>query len=719
MQIRYSSMTKLLPSILFLVLALQSQAQLVKRFTIYFDNNASALTKAHQLRLDSFITSLPNIPEAFIADVKGHTDQVGSLELNTALSKNRAVNVMSYFKKKNFTVADSGMHYYAYSKPDPANTADNSVRNRRVEISIYTRKLDMPKILAIKDFKPRIYKFNEDEGGTLSYDSTKIMIPANAFTRKDGSEVSGFIEISYTEFRNPSDFILSGIPMSVETPDGFGHFNSGGMLDLKAFQNKEELLLKTASDKTIQMKFPLSNVIDQRFYQFDSTRHAWNSNSQPITNMHGNLIAPFGTQAMTGNPNGDSDPGYYYACLSGKDTCAQIMYMVAKLNYFLAHEEPIRRNYPYKFIKNHTVDFKSPYYKVSVDQKNNTVEFIPMNSHNKLGVFSDYIWSYEGKDYEKQISKKFDNGCSFVKVIPSGGLRFKLNIDGQVVILKGKPKEYANGPKKTLFSFLQTDKQKLYETQLKKVNRKNGREYTRYIKKLDSEERELENTLKKEEDLSASFTFDDKYCADSLRCMDYFYKGFLYNRHPSVYGVENFNLNRDVLAEKLKQFAKPFTRADAQRLMVQKDSADKAIFKIRKENRDNTQKVFAKFGISATGVYNADQIKNIIDPQEILAQYETENGKPLKIISVSVTIKGLNGVICYDGHYGYGPYRFVCGKSDTTMLIAIDAGENAYYCSPQEFERFTKNRGNNKATFILKPLKNLETKSELEKIVAK
>jgi hypothetical protein len=719
MKIRYSSMTKLLSSILILVASFHSQAQLVKRMTLYFDNNAHTLTKAHQLRLDSFITSLPNIPEAFTADVKGHTDQTGSMELNTALSKNRAANVLSYLKKKNVTVADSGMHYYAYSKPDPANTAENTIRNRRVEISIYTRKLDMPKILAIKDFKPRIYKFNEDEGGTLTYDSTSIVIAANAFTHKDGSEVSGYIDISYTEFRNPSDFILSDIPMSVQTSNGVGHFNSGGMLDIKAFQNKEELLLKTASDKNIQMNFPLSNVIDQRFYQFDSTLHAWNGNSQPITNMHGNLIPPFGAQPMTGNPNRDSDPGYYYACLRGKDTSSHIMYMVDKFNYFLAHEEPIRRNYPYKFFKNNLVDFKSPLYSVSVDQKTSTLEFVPMNSHNKLGVFSDYIWSYEEKDYEKNIKNRFKDGCSFVKVIPSGGLRFKLNIDGQVIVLKGKPKEYANGPKKTLFSFLQKDKQKLYDNQLKKVNRKNGREYTRYTKKLDTEERELEKTLKKEEDLSASFTFNDKYCADSLSCMDYFYKGFLYNKHPSVNGVDNFNLNRDVLAEKMKQFPKPFTRKDAQRLIVQKDSADKAIFKIRKENQDNTQKVFAQFGINATGVYNADQIKNIVDPQEILAQYETEDGKSLKIISISVTIKGLNGVIRYDGHYGYGPYRFVYGKNDTSMLIAIDAGERAYYCTPQEFENFAKNRVNNKATFVLKPLKNLETKTELEKIVAK
>lgn len=712
-------MTKFLSSILILAATFHSQAQLVKRMTLYFDNNAHTLTKAHQLRLDSFITSLPNIPEAFTADVKGHTDQTGSLELNTALSKNRAANVLSYLKKKNVTVADSGMHYYAYSKPDPANMAENTIRNRRVEISIYTRKLDMPKILAIKDFKPRIYKFNEDEGGTLTYDSTSIVIAANAFTHKDGSEVSGFIDIHYTEFRNPSDFILSGIPMSLQTPDGVGHFNSGGMLDIKAFQNKEELVLKTSSDKPIQMNFPLSNVIDQRFYQFDSSLHAWNGNSQPITNMHGNPIPPFGTQPMTGNPNGDSDPGFYYACLRGTDTCAHIIHMMNKLNYFLAHEEPIRRNYPYKFFKNNLVDFKSPLYRVDIDQKNGTLEFIPANSHNKLGAFSDYVWSYEEKTYEKQIRNRFKDGCSFVKVLPSAGLRFKLNIDGQVIVVKGKPKEYANGPKKTLFSFLQKDKQKLYDNQLKKVNRKNSREYTRYTKKLDTEERALEKNLEKEEDLSAGFTFNDTYCADSLNCMDYFYKAFLFNGHPSVYGVDNFNLNRDVLAEKMKQFPKPFTRKDAQRLIVQKDSAAKAIFKIRKENQDNTQKVIAQFGINATGIYNADQVKRISNPQEILAGYESPDGKSLKIISISVTIKGLNGVICYNGYLDYGPYRFVYGKNDTSMLIAIDAGERAYYCTPQEFENFTKNRANNKATFVLKPLKNLETKTELEKIVAK
>lgn len=712
-------MTKLLPSLLFFTIAFQSQAQLVKRFTIYFDNNAQAINKTQQLKLDSFIAALPNIPEAFIAEVKGHTDQTGSLELNTKLSKNRAATVMSYLRKKKVTCSDSGMHYYAYHQPDAGNTGAYSARNRRVEISLYTRKLDMPKILAITDFKPRLYKFNEDEGGSISYDSTNITIPANAFTHKDGSEVSGYIDISYTEFRNPSDFMLSGIPMSIQTPDGPGHFNSGGMLDIKAFQNKEELVLKTAPDKSIHFKFPLENVIDQRFYQFDSSQHAWNNASQPITNMHGNLIPPFGATPMAGNPNGDSDPGYYYSCLSGKDTAAHIEYMVSKLYYFLEHEEPIRKNYPYKFIKNNLVDFKSPLYKVNVDQKNGTLEFIPVNSHNKLGVYSDYVWSFEEKNYERDIKNHFNDGCSFVKVISSGGLRFKLNIDGQILVVKGKPKDYVNGPKKTLFSFLQKDKQKLYDSQLKKVNRKNARSYTLYTKGLDAEERELEAMLEKKDNLSKNFTFNDKYGADSLRCLDYFYKNFLYNKHPTVHGIENFNLNRDVLAEKMKQFPKPFTRKEAQRLIFVKDSTDRAVIAIRKERADNIQKTFAEFGINATGIYNADQVKNIQNPQEILADYETEDGKPLKIISVSVSIKGFNGVICYNGYAGYGPYHFVYGQADQTMMVAVDAAEKAYFCTPEAFSNFVKNRVNNKAIFVLKPLKNLSSKTELEKIVAK
>lgn len=712
-------MTKHLSSILFLVLALQSQAQLVKRFTIYFDNNASALSKAHQLRLDSFITSLPNIPEAFIADVKGHTDQTGSLELNTVLSKNRAVHVLSYLKKKNFTVADSGMHYYAYSKPDPANTADNSVRNRRVEISIYTRKLDMPKILAIKDFKPRIYKFNEDEGGTLSYDSTKIMIPANAFTHADGTEVRGFIEISYTEFRNPSDFILSGIPMSIETPDGPGHFNSGGMLDLKAFQNGKALLLKPESDKTIQMKFPLSNVIDQRFYQFDSTQHAWNGNSQPITNGHGNLIPPFGTQPMTGNGRGDNDPNGYSACINGQDTAAFIIYMVNKLNYFLAHEEPIRAQYPYKVIKNNMVDFKSPLYKAEINQKDGTLEFIPMNSHNKLGVFSNYVWTFDEKEYEKNIKDHFTNGCTFIKVTSAGGTKFRLNIDGRTVQVKGKPKDYPDGPRKTLLSFFQRDKKKVYANQLKKTNQHNFREYSAYTRKLDDEERKLEKLLQEKIGLEDRDRVTEKYTLDSLNCMNSFYKNFLYNRHPTVYGIENFNMNREVLSEKMKQLPQPFTVKDAKQLIVKKDSMDKVIMKIRKENNDNTQKAFARFGISATGVYNADQVKRIENPETILAEYENEDGKALKIISISVTMQGFNGVICYNGYMDYGPYHFVYGKNNKTMMIAIDAAENAYYCAPEDFARFAKKRTANKATFIMKPLKNLNSKTELEKIVAK
>jgi len=71
------------------------------------------------------IQTLPNIPEAYIIEVKGHTDNKGSLELNNALSENRASTVLAYLKTKNFKTTDTSIRFFAYNKPIKQNTEEN------------------------------------------------------------------------------------------------------------------------------------------------------------------------------------------------------------------------------------------------------------------------------------------------------------------------------------------------------------------------------------------------------------------------------------------------------------------------------------------------------------------------------------------------------------------------------------------------------------------
>lgn len=711
-------MTRLLTLIALLHGVHNLKAQLLKSFTIHFETNKYNLTSKHHYYIDSIISSLPNIPEAYIIEVKGHTDNKGALELNNSLSKNRALAVLNYLKNKKFNSTDTSMKFFAYNKPLKQNTEDYLWVNRRVEINLYARKLDMVKILGIKDFKPKTYKFIEDVGGNLNYDSTQIVIPANSFIHKNGTEVTGEIDISYIEYRNPSDFILSGIPMSIKDGNNLSHFNSGGMFDFAAYQNDEELILKKEKDKTIYITFPLSNFINQNFYQFDTTNNQWNNNAAAITNIHGNMLFPFNGGLQSEDSVTLRDRQNFNKCVPYNDTCNYIKHMIKKLNYYVNNEEPIRLNYPYKFTKNNLVDFKSPLYEIEVNENEHTMKFIPKNSHNKLGVFSNYIWKYKG-DIHKQI-KYSTYGCSYVKISNRTGLTFKLIIENEVISVTGEPINFKeeNANKKTLFSLLYGSKDKAYLAKLKKHNKQNFKKYLKYTQELDKQEIALESTLLSKDEKYPGGT-DKSYCEDSINCMGYFYRNYLYTLdEKEIIGIENFNLHKEKLAKKIKALPTPFTCNDATRLLIKKDSINKIICAKRDSSLNTAKRTFAKFGINSTGIYNADQVKNINEPIEILTNYKSHNGIPLKIISIYVSIKGLNGIINYNGYMDYGPYKFVYGKYDKTMLIAVDENEKSYYCSPDEFAKFVAAKQGKNVSFILKPISNIESSENLQKIVS-
>ncbi|MBL7902813.1 MAG: OmpA family protein [Bacteroidia bacterium] len=694
-------------------------AQLLNRFTLNFKSNAYVLTQAHTQTLDSFINSLPNRPEGYAIEIKGHTDNKGSLDHNTTLSKNRAYSVLSYMKSKHFVTSDTSIKFYAYTQPLLPNSEDNLWKNRRVEICLYARKLDMVKILGIHDFKPKRYKLNEDLGGTVTYDSTTIVIAANSFLHQNGNEVSGEIDLVYTEYRKPSDFLLSGIPMSIQSGDQLKHFNSGGMFNIAAFQNDLPLVLKKENDKKIRIQFPLSNILEQDFYTFDTVAGTWNTKTASISDSHGNVLAPFNL-AGQGNDSSDDASWKFNLCVPTGDTCSYVFSMLNKLKYYLKHEEPIRYNCPYKFIKNYLVDFKSPFYAINFNKENNTLTLVPQNKHNRLDAFTNYIWKFNPKDLERPLKHNFEQGASFVKITNRNSIKFKLIIESETLTVTGEPADFRDKKlsKKPIFAFMYGGKEKAMESKLKKLNRKNYKNYLAHSKEFDNYETLLESELR---DLDGNYTgmIGKDYGKDSMDCLGNFYRNYLFTEdEKTLLSLNDFNMNKAKLAAKLNALPSPFTCKDIDRLLFRKDSIAANVLSARKLNLSKTQQKFAEFGINANGIYNVDQIKNINEPVEIFAEYKTEANQPLKIISVYISIKGLNGIINYNGSMNYGPNRFVYGKLDETMLIAVDRNEKSYYCTPQEFAAYVNSKEGKRVSFILKPLSKLESAGNLQKIVA-
>ncbi|MBK6832855.1 MAG: OmpA family protein [Bacteroidetes bacterium] len=685
--------------VLMLLLAFNAKAQCVKKQVVYFNSNEFKLHSDNKRLIDSFAKALNNIPEAFYVEIVGHTDAVGSKDFNVKLSERRAQSVFSYLKQKGFNSTKNKVDFKYFSLPLVENVTESQWRNRRVEICYYLRQIDMNQSLTISNSKLKSYRFNEDSGGNIKYDSTKIQIAANSFLHKDGKEVTGEIDIYYQEFRKAADFLLSTIPMSVDFGGNILHMNSGGMFKLIAKQNGEELILKGTTDKQIQLKFPLSNTISQDFYQFDTTGHKWLNDVSKITDIHGNMFPPFNNNANLLN-NGFGNSDLFFGCV-GKDTCAKAIYALNKLTYFVEHEEPIRMNYAYKFIKNEVVDFKSPYYKLEVDEQNKMFVIRPVNKNSKLAQFENYKWTFGEKSTAELLQIRYKNGCSFVKINHKGKDEFELQVEDTILHVTGAPADLnlSNGAK--------------YKT-----NRRNYKAYKRYLRKQDKITDKLEQSFSKLEGKSERELFN--YGKDSLNCINYFYKALLTtSAEKEVLDMAEFNLNKDVIRKKLENLPEPFTCGDVKKLIRRRDSLEKAILLAKNKASIGKQADFANFGISSTGIYNADQVKNIAEPMLVEASYKNEDGVPLKIISTFLNIERLNGIIRYDGYMGYGPYKFVYGKMDKTMLIAVDDKQHSYYCTAEEFTMYTSKAEQGKVIFKLKPLENLQTTEKLEEVMLK
>jgi len=103
---------------------------------IFFETGKSVLRKDSYTQLDIVVGILKDNPGLF-ADIEGHTDNVGSDELNMKLSDRRAAVVRDYFVSKG--ISADRLTSVGYGESRPIATNDNAAgraQNRRTVISL-------------------------------------------------------------------------------------------------------------------------------------------------------------------------------------------------------------------------------------------------------------------------------------------------------------------------------------------------------------------------------------------------------------------------------------------------------------------------------------------------------------------------------------------------------------------------------------------------------
>ena len=109
---------------------------IVRLNNIFFDTGKSELRPESGPELDRLVTTLNEVPKMII-DVRGHTDNTGSNEINAKLSQDRADAVREYFISKGIEPDRITSKGFGESKPLTTNDTDEGrQRNRRVEFMI-------------------------------------------------------------------------------------------------------------------------------------------------------------------------------------------------------------------------------------------------------------------------------------------------------------------------------------------------------------------------------------------------------------------------------------------------------------------------------------------------------------------------------------------------------------------------------------------------------
>jgi hypothetical protein len=107
------------------------------------------------------------------------------------------------------------------------------------------------------------------EGGDFNIATgSTISIKPNAVAYMDGSPVSGYYTLYYSEYRNPAQITLSGLPMEYQD----ANFSSVGMYELRAEKDGKELKLI----KPMTVDFNCTKVVDDAaFYSMNDRTGEW------------------------------------------------------------------------------------------------------------------------------------------------------------------------------------------------------------------------------------------------------------------------------------------------------------------------------------------------------------------------------------------------------------------------------------------------------------
>lgn len=522
-----------------------------------------------------------------------------------------------------------------------------------------------------------VYSINPAIENVLTYPSgTKILIPASAFADKNGNPVSANVSVSYREFRDPVDFLVSGIPMKYDSGGTVNNFESAGMFELYASTGKEPLQL--AKGRQIKMDFvATSSDSTYNFYEYNDSTGNWSYKGKPTastnekkikTKMLSDAYTMYG-QLLQSRPTRRDSTG-----LNQRFESVNYVY-TSQLDTNFGEKKFMY----YEHGDRHTKRLTN-LVKITRVRKNKAGDIVfkvkfESKAHPEMEVFNNVYFLLADNISVNQFKKEFYQKKFYndIRIYRSGnGVEIKLKgikqfktINAEIVTVNDKG---AVKRTKDLKHRLQK-----YEAQLKKKDRdfKKGRR--------------------------------DSYCdeppvpiTDPVELSMYAYKECkkYMSREERKMNYESWiNYYNEVMANQ---------RLAASNAEVTRDNL------VRSLSLDNM------------GIFNCDQIQRLQNPVEVFAQYNknNSNGK-VSPEAVYIIDKKINAVLQYNGYRGYGPEKIAFSNSTDAqnVLLAINKNGTMAIYRTEDFKQNTFAE-KTKFTFSVEELGNkYATVGELKKSI--
>lgn len=237
----------------FLVLGSFSlQAQEQETSIVYFALDSDELTSEARLKLDELLQEIDQL-DRWKLEVRAHTDATGTDQYNEALAQRRAAAVRDYLTERDLPMDLVSISTFGEHRPIESNTTeDGRMRNRRVEIDLYTWPLQSLNDLigGLQEGDRQFFTFSSEQSVAITgADGTTVWIPSDIFVHADGRAAEGEIQLEMREAYTYADMIAQGL----STHSGASMLETGGMVYLEASLGDEKLQIREGGELVVSM----------------------------------------------------------------------------------------------------------------------------------------------------------------------------------------------------------------------------------------------------------------------------------------------------------------------------------------------------------------------------------------------------------------------------------------------------------------------------------